>query len=150
MSVPVFAALLLFGTPLTAGGMPPAAIALPSVQTAIEGPQTAPVEAPVADVQTAPAPAPEPTPPTAPAEAPATVQSVPVAAPQADDGQTVVVTARPRVVPGDPLQQVNAESFAVTQKVDEAFVGPVAMTYKRTVPKPVRSGLRNLFGSVEN
>ncbi|MEG3148826.1 MlaA family lipoprotein [Sphingomonas sp. ZT3P38] len=149
MSVPVFAALLLFGAPMTAGGMPPAAISLPFVQAAaIEVPQTAPVEPPVATAQTVPDSAPAPDSAPGQAEAPATVQPVPSAAPQPDDGQTVVVTARPRVVPGDPLQQVNAESFAVTQKVDEAFVGPVAMTYKRTVPKPIRSGLRNFLNNL--
>ena len=152
MSVPVFAALLLFGAPMTAGSMPPAALALPPVQTTIEVPPPAPAEPTVAPAQTAPTPVPTPPapppPPLAPVDAPATAQSVPGAAAEPDDGQTVVVTARPRVVPGDPLQQVNAESFAVTQKVDEAFVGPVAMTYKRTVPKPIRSGLRNFLNNL--
>ncbi|PJG45717.1 hypothetical protein CAF53_23780 [Sphingobium sp. LB126] len=54
----------------------------------------------------------------------------------------IVVTARPR---GDPLQHLNAESFAVTQAVDDAIIGPAAHTYEHVVPKPVRGGLRNIF-----
>ena len=60
------------------------------------------------------------------------------------DQGDIVVTGRPRI-PGDPLEKVNARSFAATQAVDKAFVGPVALAYEHTVPGPVRSGLRNFL-----
>lgn len=56
----------------------------------------------------------------------------------------VVVTARPR---GDPLSKVNERSFAATQAVDRAITGPAALAYKRVVPDPVRSGLRNFLNN---
>lgn len=85
-------------------------------------------------------------PPPPSAEVPASVEtsaSSPVAS--SDD---IVVTARPRNAPGDPLQRVNAESFAITQSVDKAFVGPVSLAYKHALPAPVRSGLRNFLNNL--
>lgn len=57
----------------------------------------------------------------------------------------VVVTARRG---GDPLRAVNERTFAATQAVDEAITGPAALAYKRVVPNPVRSGLRNFFNNL--
>ncbi|MCP4025512.1 MAG: VacJ family lipoprotein [Sphingomonas sp.] len=57
----------------------------------------------------------------------------------------IVVTARP---PGDPLHKVNEQAFAATEAVDDAITGPAALAYKRTVPDPVRSGLRNFFNNL--
>jgi phospholipid-binding lipoprotein MlaA len=56
----------------------------------------------------------------------------------------IVVTGRKEPA-GDPLRAVNAESFAVTQKVDDAVIGPVARTYKKTVPSPIRRGIHNFL-----
>jgi phospholipid-binding lipoprotein MlaA len=64
----------------------------------------------------------------------------------ADDGD-LVVTARPSI-PGDPIQAVNVASFNVTQAIDNAVTGPVAHAFERTVPSPVRSGLRNLLSNL--
>ncbi len=47
--------------------------------------------------------------------------------------------------PGDPLRAVNAKSFAATQAVDSAVIGPVSMAYARTLPRPVRSGIHNFL-----
>jgi phospholipid-binding lipoprotein MlaA len=41
--------------------------------------------------------------------------------------------------------ELNADSFDVVQDVDQAFVEPVAMAYKKAVPSPIRSGLRNFL-----
>lgn len=57
----------------------------------------------------------------------------------------IVVTARPESEPGDPMLQLNAESYEVVQDVDEALVGPMAMAYKDAIPKPLRHGLRNFL-----
>ncbi|MDM7957991.1 MlaA family lipoprotein [Blastomonas sp.] len=61
------------------------------------------------------------------------------------DDNAIVVTARPESEPGDPMLQLNAQSYEVVQDVDEALVGPVAMAYKDAIPKPLRHGLRNFL-----
>ncbi|MFN3475785.1 MAG: VacJ family lipoprotein [Blastomonas sp.] len=61
------------------------------------------------------------------------------------DDNAIVVTARPDSEPGDPMLQLNAQSYEVVQDVDEALVGPVAMAYKDAIPKPLRHGLRNFL-----
>lgn len=76
------------------------------------------------------------------AAAPAMPSEAPAPSPQVD---TIIVTARPDSEPGDPMLQLNAQSYEVVQDVDEALVGPVAMAYKDAVPKPVRHGLRNFL-----
>lgn len=76
-----------------------------------------------------------------PPRAQAAVTPAPDPAPSAD----VVVTGRPR---GDPLRKVNEQSFAATQAVDEAITGPAALAYKRLLPDPVRSGLRNFLNNL--
>ncbi len=76
------------------------------------------------------------------------VKSAPTLA-SADESQPeIVVQARPRNIAGDPIAAVNAKSFAVTEKVDNAVFGPVALAYSRTMPKPVRSGLRNFLSNL--
>lgn len=51
--------------------------------------------------------------------------------------------ARPNASPGDPLEAVNAKSFAITQDVDHAVIGPVSHAYAHIIPEPVRDGIRN-------
>ena len=58
----------------------------------------------------------------------------------------VVVLGRSRR--GDPLESVNAQSFDATQSVDRAVVGPVALAYKKSVPAPIRDGLRNFLANL--
>lgn len=64
-------------------------------------------------------------------------------------GDAIVVTARAKAVPGDPLQALNAKSYEVTQAVDRALVAPAANVYKGAVPKEVRSGLRHFFRNLQ-
>lgn len=56
----------------------------------------------------------------------------------------VIVRARQRT-PGDPLQALNAKSFAVAQAVDDAVIRPASKAYQRIVPNPIRSGIRNFL-----
>jgi phospholipid-binding lipoprotein MlaA len=63
------------------------------------------------------------------------------------DPDELLVTAR-KASPGDPLEKVNIKSFAATQAVDRAVFGPVALAYAHTVPRPLRSGLRNFLGNL--
>jgi len=74
----------------------------------------------------------------------ASTQASPATVPQTDFSGEIVVTGRRRSA-SDPLEAVNAKSFEATQVVDKAVFGPVALAYKRTMPSPVRSGLRNFF-----
>lgn len=60
------------------------------------------------------------------------------------DQTDIVVTGR-KGRPDDPFAGVNAKTFEATQTIDRAFVGPVALAYKRVLPSPVRSGLRNFL-----
>lgn len=118
----------------------PFALALASLQAggADPAPVAAPIEAPATPAATLP-----PCPATDQlAGAPAEVPASPAPSPEVD---TIIVTARPDSQPGDPMLQLNAQSFEVVQDVDEALVGPVAMAYKDAVPKPVRHGLRNFL-----
>lgn len=92
-------------------------------------------EAPTPPVQ------PPPVPTTTAANAPSAIEPPPITP---KDSSDIVVTAEPRV-PGDPLQDVNATTFAVTQAVDAAVVRPAALAYRGVVPKPVRSGIRNFL-----
>ncbi|CAN5121715.1 VacJ family lipoprotein [soil metagenome] len=59
----------------------------------------------------------------------------------------MVVVGRAKV-PGDPLQALNAKSYEITQSVDKAVVAPVATAYSKTLPAPVRSGVRNFFNNL--
>ena len=45
---------------------------------------------------------------------------------------------------GDPVEKLNAESYRITQAVDEALVEPVAYAYRDGLPEPVRDGLGNV------
>jgi phospholipid-binding lipoprotein MlaA len=64
-----------------------------------------------------------------------------------DTGDEIVVTAS-RHRADDPLHQVNRASFALTETVDDAVMAPVAHAYQRTTPKPIRTGLRNVFANL--
>jgi phospholipid-binding lipoprotein MlaA len=58
-------------------------------------------------------------------------------------GEIVVVGSGPP--PGDPLAEVNAQTFEVMDQVDQALVEPIAHTYRDELPKPVRKGLSHFF-----
>ncbi|WP_083952610.1 MlaA family lipoprotein [Sphingobium amiense] len=64
------------------------------------------------------------------------------------DQSDIVVKARPRSAPGDPLQAVNVQTYAATQAVDKAVVAPVALTYQKVLPDPLRAGIRNFFNNL--
>ncbi|WP_404710132.1 VacJ family lipoprotein [Sphingomonas sp. MMS24-J13] len=72
--------------------------------------------------------------------------AAPAPPPPAADDDIIVVEARPRS-PADPFVAANAQSFAVTQQVDKAFVGPVSIAYKTKIPEPIRNGIRNFLNN---
>lgn len=76
-------------------------------------------------------------------------QDVPVpAATQEEATNEIVVSSHYRHASGDPLERVNALSFALTQKVDDAITAPASRAYKHVVPRPVRSGFRNFLNNL--
>lgn len=85
-------------------------------------------------------------PDTAPDSAPDPTKAAPPppAQPAPDEG-VIVVTGSEGAPPGDPLDGVNAASFAAVQAVDNAIVGPAAKAYEQGVPRPVRTGIRNVL-----
>ncbi len=133
MSLPTLtAALLLAGAPAPGDGLPTATTPItPQPVVAIVEPVPVPISAPVL-YAAATEPAPPPSPPPAPEE------------PEQDG---IVVTARHHS-PGDPLEAINIKSYAITQAVDQALVRPLAKTYQRILPDPVRSGFRNVLNNL--
>ena len=71
------------------------------------------------------------------------------AGPTASPGDVVVTGRRIGTTPGDPFENVNLQSFELTRKVDEAVFAPIAMGYKRAIPSPIRSGLRNILRNLD-
>ncbi|WP_395398056.1 VacJ family lipoprotein [Novosphingobium sp. BL-8A] len=61
-------------------------------------------------------------------------------------GSDIIVRHR-RPSPGDPLEQINVESFKAVQAVDKAVIEPVAKVYNKGIPRPIRQGLRNFFNN---
>lgn len=66
-----------------------------------------------------------------------------VPADMAQAGGDIVVTAKPAAPRSDPMQALNRTSFKVVRSVDKAVTGPLARGYKKTIPSPVRGGVRN-------
>lgn len=73
-------------------------------------------------------------------------EAVPEPPPVAGEADSVIiVNANPRHIRADPLSGLNATTFEVVEVVDKAVVAPVAGTYEKIVPTPVRNGLRNVL-----
>jgi len=140
MSVPVFVtALLLAGAPADAAAAPSQTVPADPVATGPNNPAPA-VPAIPSDPASSPPAASASPPASAPASPPPAKGSVP-------DAGEIVVQGRGSV-PGDPMQQLNAQSFEAVQAVDKAVVEPAAKAYKKGLPKPVRSGLRNFLNNL--
>lgn len=45
----------------------------------------------------------------------------------------------------DPLEQLNRISFSLSQFIDRILLRPIAMTYYKIAPKPLRDGMRNVL-----
>lgn len=87
------------------------------------------------------------------AEAAPAAEAIPateVPAEPVTDENEIVVSTDAATPPGDPLAQINAQSYEATQAVDGAVVAPLAKGYEDAVPKPVRSGLRNFFRNLKS
>lgn len=70
------------------------------------------------------------------------------ASPSPSDPTEIVVSATLKPPKEDPLRAVNAQSFAVVNKVDAAIIGPLASAYKHVLPEPARDGLHNAISNL--
>ena len=76
---------------------------------------------------------------------PVTLAATPPATPNAhDDDHDIVITSR-RHIAADPLEELNVKGFAAAMAMDATVIRPAAMTYEKTIPEPLRMGVRNFF-----
>ncbi len=66
-----------------------------------------------------------------------------------EDHGNIIVSARGKPPPEDPLQNLNLQSYEVVQAIDKAVVAPVASGYSKAVPAPLRHGLHNVLVTLE-
>jgi len=132
----------IIAAPIASEGLPNQVPAAPAPLGPVISTQNLPAQTPPSEV------APSAIAPQASPEA--SIQAVtpnPSSATPSRDPNEIVVKARERTR-GDPFARLNARSFAITQEVDKAVIGPAAMAYQERVPSPLRSGLRNLIGNI--
>jgi len=111
-------------------------------------PPGTPVAAP-AEVQAAAAPCPVAVPaPPGPALEDVPQNIADPAAPPLSDPAEIVVSGQLKPPKEDPLRAVNAQSFAVVSKVDDAIIGPLASAYQHGLPEPARDGIHNALSNL--
>jgi len=70
-------------------------------------------------------------------------------APLPEDGEgatnEIVVEGTYGPPKSDPLEDLNEESFRVTQAVDQALLEPIAYAYRDGLPEPIRDGVGNVI-----
>lgn len=52
--------------------------------------------------------------------------------------------------PRDPIEPINRGIYKFNDTVDKAVLKPVAQGYKAVLPSPVRSGVTNFFGNIDD
>ena len=57
--------------------------------------------------------------------------------------------APPQREPGDPWEGANRFLYGVNDVLDRVAIRPIAMTYRRILPRPVRGGVRNMLSNLE-
>ena len=143
----VTALLLSSGTPQTLAPAVPAAVdmarATSTGQDTLDLTPVQPAPAVIPTIYAAQSSAadvrsPAATPATGPATAPATAPA-----------DVVVNGRRIGTTPGDPFEGVNLQSYELTRQVDQAVFAPIALGYKRAIPTPIRSGLRNVLRNID-
>lgn len=150
MSVSVLTTMLAVAAAPAPSADVAVSVAPPVVETAAGSVESSPptgLAQPAEPQSTAPAQSAEPSASTGPAQPGASAlppQPESQALVPAGGQPELVVTGRRRS-PDDPLEQLNATSFEVTQSVDKAVVAPVAFAYEDIMPRPFRQGLSNFL-----
>jgi phospholipid-binding lipoprotein MlaA len=80
---------------------------------------------------------------TSPAPAASDAAAAPAPAPEMPGDN-----APPAANPADPFEGFNRGIFSFNEGLDKAILKPVAETYRKVVPQPVRNGVSNVFGNV--
>jgi phospholipid-binding lipoprotein MlaA len=161
VSISTLAGILLASTSAVTSDLPAATAAVDQSSAAMPVTATPPASAPMLADTVNPAIAATPIPaitsttstaPTLPVPAAVMDPTAPSAANPsgagADQQNGIIVTARPKSVPGDPLLGVNVVSYQVVQKLDDAVVAPVSRSFKAGVPSPIRMGVRNVLNNL--
>ena len=86
--------------------------------------------------------------PAAPAAAPAQ-DSAAAATRDVPAMRDIIVVAPPRPTPEDPLARTNVQVFKFVRGIDASITEPAAMAFKRTVPNPLRVGVRHVFDNLD-
>lgn len=63
---------------------------------------------------------------------------------EAGEGNEIIIEGSYGPPASDPAEQINAESYRITQAIDQAFVEPLAYAYRDVLPDPIRDGLGNV------
>jgi phospholipid-binding lipoprotein MlaA len=79
---------------------------------------------------------------------PATLPSANPGLPTEGNDEIIVVTAGLGPPPGDPMEAVNEVAFGAVQSVDKAVIAPVADGYQQGIPEPIRDGVHNVLGNL--
>jgi len=61
---------------------------------------------------------------------------------------TGCVSAKKGGTPGDPFEKWNRSFHSLNHKLDNVLLKPVAETYAKTVPAPVKNGVTNFFNNL--
>ena len=70
-------------------------------------------------------------------------------------GAAAPALAQPSAAPvaaastGDPFEPLNRRLFAINGFLDRVLLRPVAMTYRRLLPRPIRRGVHNVLGNLD-
>lgn len=56
----------------------------------------------------------------------------------------------PQARKDDPLEPWNRQVFKFNDALDQAILKPVATTYKKVTPQPIRQGVGNFFGNIKD
>ncbi|MCT2400391.1 VacJ family lipoprotein [Novosphingobium mangrovi (ex Huang et al. 2023)] len=133
MSVSMLALpVLLASAPVEAGDLPSTLPPIAAAQTSQEA--------------NPPSPADEAT--TAEQEQATGQQDAQSSAENAPADNTIIVTHR-AASPADPVEAFNVVSYEAVQALDKAIVGPIARTYKRTLPEPIQDGVHNVLDNLD-
>lgn len=60
------------------------------------------------------------------------------------EGNEIIIEGSYGPPESDPAEQINAETYRITEALDQAFVEPLAYAYRDGLPEPIRDGLGNV------
>ncbi len=78
----------------------------------------------------------------------ASVAAAKNAKPAEDEAPPLTPADAPSMTTYDPWARLNRFDYRLNARIDEALFLPVANTYRRVLPAPVRTGVHNFFGNL--